>query len=733
MKNGRKPILWTVGALGAALLAPGAEARCAGAQAQEPGRIVFVAAPGTKAPRGAVVATSVQRGIDLAGKFRQQGDDVLLLIGGGVYPVEETLELTAERIGKTGGTLRIAAAPGEAVFLQGGKEIPLACVGAVPASEERVSPALRDSLRVIDLDRAGVKALTPLHPVGFSRPALPAWSELFVNGRPQTLSRWPNDSMALIGEVLNPGSIPRDGDTQNRGGTFRYQGDRPARWRFGEPLWIAGYFAHGYADDMLPLAAVDTLQKTLTLAQATMYGLMSGADYRRWYAVNLLQEVDRPGEYYLDQRRNRIWFYPEGELKSLSVSLLGEPLMAIEGVEDVEVCGLTFECSRGIGLSMERTEHVSVRACRFRNLGGTAVSVGRGIEPFTEYRHEGTGVPASRMIGSLQQHIYAETTFNGQGGRGNLILDCEIYDVGAGGVSLCGGDRLSLEPGDNRVENCRIRRYNRVEKSYRPGIHLMGAGNRVSHCEISDAPSIGILIHGNDHLIEYNEIHRVCREVDDLGAVYYGRDPSEQGNRLMFNYIHHIDPAFRVVGIYQDDGSCGMYCYGNILYKAGRYAVMLGGGSDQSYVNNLIIDTPFGIHVDNRHEVWENSDQTEELFAKRLRAVNFQQEPYASRYPGLAGYLDENIRKPKRNAAHGNLFYRVRSTLRDFRNHDLPGELNSLDLYNNWMSWQAPGLFTDEAGEDWTMPDDSPVFGRIAGFRAIPFRSIGCSLPPAED
>lgn len=696
-------------------------------------RIVFVSQAGAEAPRGAVRASSLQRGIDLAGKFRQRGEDAVLLIGGGIYPVEQTLELTAERIGRSGGKLLIASLPGQPAFLQGGKDIPLHYVGAVPASETRVRPALRDSLRVIDLDRAGVGLLAPLHPVGFSRPALAAWSELFVNGRPQRLARWPNDSMAMIGEVLDPGAVPREGDRTDRGGTFRYAGDRPAGWRTGEPLWIAGYFAHGYADDMLPVAAVDTAARTFTLAQPTMYGLMTGADYRRWYAVNVLEEVDRPGEYYLDDRHNRIWFYPEGEVKTLSVSLLGEPLMAIEGVEDVEVRGLTFECSRGIGLSMERTEGVTVRGCHFRNLGGVAIHVGRGIEPFPGYRHEGKGVPASRMVGNLQQHLYSETTFNGRGGHNNRIEGCEIQDVGAGGISLCGGDRLTLEPGNNRVENCRISRYNRVEKSYRPGIHLMGVGNRVSHCEIADAPSIGILIHGNDHLVEYCEIFNVCREVDDLGAVYYGRDPSEQGNRLMFNYIHHLNRDFRVVGIYQDDGSCGMYCYGNILYRAGRYAFLLGGGSDQTYVNNLIIDTPFGIHVDNRFQVWEGSEETEQLFARRLRAVNFRQEPYASRYPWLPGYLEENIRKPKRNVAHGNLFYKVRSSLRDFRRHETPGELNSLDLYNNWASWHAPGLFADEEGEDWTTPADSPVFQRIEGFAAIPFHRIGCSLPPRAD
>ena len=108
-------------------------------------------------------------------------------------------------------------------------------------------------------------------------------------------------------------------------------------------------------------------------------------------------------------------------------------------------------------------------------------------------------------------------------------MDCHIYNVGAGGISLGGGDRASLTPAGNYVENCRIHDYNRIEKSYRPGIWMDGVGNRISKCDIYDAPSMAILFHGNNHVIELCDITNVCSEVDDQGAVYYGRDPSEQG------------------------------------------------------------------------------------------------------------------------------------------------------------------------------------------------------------
>ena len=51
------------------------------------------------------------------------------------------------------------------------------------------------------------------------------------------------------------------------------------------------------------------------------------------------------------------------------------------------------------------------------------------------------------------------------------------------------------------MENCRIHDFNRIEKSYRPGVWIDGVGNRVSQCDIYNAPSMAILFHGNNHVL----------------------------------------------------------------------------------------------------------------------------------------------------------------------------------------------------------------------------------------
>ncbi|HKK64042.1 MAG TPA: right-handed parallel beta-helix repeat-containing protein [Bacteroidales bacterium] len=166
-----------------------------------------------------------------------------------------------------------------------------------------------------------------------------------------------------------------------------------------------------------------------------------------------------------------------------------------------------------------------------------------------ELLHQGTGEPASEKIGSYLQHLYDNPVFNREAGTNNGIVNCTIYNTGAGGIHLSGGDRLTLKPGNNYVENCVIHNFNRIEKSYRAGIDISGVGNRISHCEMYNAPSMAILLHGNDHLIEYNEIHHVCREVHDQGAIFYKVEKIVNGKKewLPFkddNWITDEDPGF---------------------------------------------------------------------------------------------------------------------------------------------------------------------------------------------
>lgn len=551
--------------------------------------------------------------------------------------------------------LQLKAYPQEMVIFTGGVEIPLNHVRSGKIGDNEVLTA--------DLSDLPVSDWGEIKNVGFSRPSQNSWAELFVNDKPMHLSRWPNEGMICMGEILDEGSIPRNNDFSNRGAIMTYDSLRISSWEYRPDMWIAGYFHWGYADDALRIKKIDREKKTIYTDGATLYGFHSGYAWNKWYAFNIKEETDVPGEYYLDMREKKLHFIsPDKEIKSLQISVLEEPFFDIWKAKNISIQHITFECSRAILLSLCETENVKITHCNFRNSGSWAIQVGLGIKPFKDYKHEGLGESVRGCVGSLQQHMYVDTDFNRLGGKNNLIDHCNFYNLGSGGISLAGGSRKDLIPGNNIVSNCIFHDNNRIERSYRPAIHLTDVGNRVINCEIYNTPSMAVLMHGNDHLLEYNYIHHVCLEVEDQGAFYYGRNPSECGTILRNNLFAHIPDTYNTCAVYHDDGAGGLIVENNIFYKAGKYAVLIGGGSDNVYKNNLFVNGQIGVHIDNRLQNWGKAlIEKDGLFEERLKEIDYLNAPYASAYPYLKDYIP-NDSLPKRNLFDNNMFYNVKQT-----------------------------------------------------------------------
>ena len=112
-----------------------------------------------------------------------------------------------------------------------------------------------------------------------------------------------------------------------------------------------------------------------------------------------------------------------------------------------------------------------------------------------------------------------------------------------------------MEPGGHLAENNHIHHYARTKRTYSSAIQLSGVGNRARHNLIHNAPHMAIGFGGNDHLMEFNEIHSVCYESNDAGAIYAGRNWTMRGNVIRNNYLHHINgfEGKGCVGVYLDD------------------------------------------------------------------------------------------------------------------------------------------------------------------------------------
>jgi hypothetical protein len=592
----------------------------------------------------------------------------------------------------------------------------------VPAVLERLLPEVRGKVMEVDLRALGVTDFGDVGPRGFRRPYIPAPIELIVDGKPLDLARWPDAGQPgePMGKVIDKGPVTRKGEKPARGGIFEFKTDRPARWMHADDVWITGLFENGYADNTVKVKAFDLEKKTITTVHPHMYGFRSGAGWNRWTALNLLEEISVPGEYMADRKTGKIYFFPpagfDAAKSNLEATVMGQPLVAIEGTTGVVFDGVNFENARGMGVYIERGASNRIQNCTLRNLGMVAISVGKGVSPDPDYQHAFTGTPVSRELGSWHEHIYNNTAFDREGGTGHGIINCSIFDIGAGAISLGGGDRKTLTPAGNFVENCDLHHFNRWDRSYKAGVNINGVGNRITHCEIHDCPAVAIYLHGNEHRIEFNEITKAMMNGDDMGSFYMGRDASERGNVIMNNYWHHIGQgggAHSTNGIYFDDaGGDSTRVVGNIFQRVSTAGVVfVNASSDISITGNIFIDCPHpspkggpGIH--------RNSPLMEE----RLRAVDYQSPVWKAKYPDFQDYLEARPTMPRRNTFTNNLVIG-----KEAKNPELTFTDNRFTDDRSMFSSLEPGKFALKPGVDLGIPNFKPIpFDKIAGLDGKP-------------
>ncbi|MDF2923038.1 MAG: hypothetical protein K0R57_1952 [Paenibacillaceae bacterium] len=613
---------------------------------------------------------------------------------------------------------------GEEVRITGGATLDPSgfSVVADPAILARLPEEGREHVLQLDLGSQGIADYGQVRQHGFAQDIMPAPLELFVNDEAMTLARWPNTGTVPIGSVIDPGSIPRNGDYSNRGGTFTYTGSRPERWTAADGIILSGYFANGYAEDNIPVASINVVNKTLTLASPHLYGITTGQSWNNYYASNLLEEIDAPGEYFVDRSSGMLYLYPEGSLDKVQVSMLEAPMLALEGASYVTVQGLTFENSRGMGIYMERGSHNIIGGNTLRNLGTIAVSIGQGVRGPGYLVHDFTGIPESRIVGNLQGHIYQNQDWDRLGGTDHLVTGNRIYGMGAGGIFAGAGERRALVPGNLQIVNNEITRFNRRDKAYRPGIWLMGVGNRAAHNLIYDGPHMAIYLNGNDHVIEKNEIHDMVLHADDMGAIYMGRNPGEQGNVIRNNFFHHIGTPWEGAGtqsIFLDDGASGQLVEGNVFYQAGTNAnFKVHGGHHNLFRNNISIDIPSAGYM----QIWPSSQWMTFLNeavqrTRLLNTVNIKQPPYSTRYPVLSAYYDQALTPQPQpvdnNVMENNVMVRAQTVMG-----------GTATLLNNYATVEDPG-FENADSMNFSLRPDSVVYQQLPQFTPIPFGEIG--------
>jgi hypothetical protein len=508
--------------------------------------------------------------------------------------------------------------------------------------------------------------------------------EVFCGDQPMPIARWPNAGFVKITDVLGKTPVDVRGTRGCAEGLFAFDGDRARRWRDEPDVWVHGYWFWDWSDQRQRVKTVDPDKGTIEIEPPNHnYGYRKG----QWfYAYNLLAEIDRPGEWYVDRRAGRLYLWPPEPIERTGTTVSVLPaLLTLKDVSHVAFQGLIFEATRDTAIRVAGGDGVAFVGCTVRNVGSAAIAIA--------------------------------------GGTNHTVAACDIYQCGAGAVALSGGDRRTLVPGGHVADNNDIHHYGRWRPMYSAGIHLDGVGNRATHNRIAFAPHQAIAFGGNDHRIEFNEIHHVCFESNDAGALYAGRDWTMRGTVIRHNYLHDITgfEGRGCVGVYLDDMFCGTAIVGNVFHRVTR-AAFVGGGRDCRIENNLFIDCDPALHIDARALGWAkyHADEwvKEGREKKTLSGIAYAEPPYRDRYPALPPILDEDPGAPRGNVVARNICVGGRWD-------DVETRARPLVRFENNLIGADPH-FIDRAAGNFQLKPDSPAWA--LGFERIPIDRIGLYL-----
>lgn len=146
-----------------------------------------------------------------------------------------------------------------------------------------------------------------------------------------------------ISEVVNAGGAAAEGTTG--GGTVKISGldsESAARWASATNMYVEGYLGNDWHGEWAKVGNVDADNLTVTLDTYTHYGL---AKDMRIAAVNLPEEIDVPGEWYVDADNMKMYYYPPHTLTSkdkLEISTLCGNFITIDNASYINFEGIEF-------------------------------------------------------------------------------------------------------------------------------------------------------------------------------------------------------------------------------------------------------------------------------------------------------------------------------------------------------------------------------------------------------
>ena len=561
-----------------------------------------------------------------SGKNRESG--TVICLREGTYPMSDNLE-KATRIKATEEfPYIITSYPGEEVVVSGGTKIDSGLFGAVTDTDilQRLDPGVTDKVLVADLSE-----LIPDGNYGsISTSNAPV---LFVGDSKYTIARWPNAEMTPLKQVDSTKADNNDGTASNlqdpvtkkwvstngvidsgavttgigseagqyrkyskratelnrkateaNGGVetivstdtgieFCVEDLRPFSWVNTGDIWVYGYFYTEWTKNHLKITEMNADTQSIR----TETGLSWGARYNKenkLYYYNVLEELDAPGEWFIDKNTGKLYIYPVGDISDEDIvyATKTDVMWRLYYNENMIINGIKFRHARGRAITVDHGTNNIIQNCTFENLGS-------GVEVY--------------------------------GGTYSGVINSEFKNLTGKGITLDGTQSYSSMTATRQfAQNNKLHSTTGISSG-------SGVGNIISHNFVSN--NIGSAINvgsSKETVVEYNEIVGGPRETLDSGAFYInGNNHFHRATHVRYNYIHDIgnnSPR----GVYFDDMLSGCYAYGNVIASGG---IQLHNGSEIVVHNNLILNSTRSIaNGPNYYGVTETEGWPKRWFATSL-------------------------------------------------------------------------------------------------------------------
>ncbi len=663
-------------------------------------------------------AVEAVRNTDKAGK-----NGITVCIESGEYRVS-SLNFTKEDSGTEECPITYCSYNGE-VILNGGKNLDSGDFSPVTDKSvlSRLSDDAKENIVCTNLTRLGLNKddWGKLYPVGLYGTQAnydgdtqgPKPCNLYFNGKPLTTARYPNDGFLNTVEIIREGQ-GQESSTSNHAKMEGWENlrnpettiftvdqdtaDRLNSYSSLEYVWLWTALIYEWADTTVPLKSFDYETKAVEPAYVSKYGAVPGSTY---YIFNVLEELDSPGEWYLDRENGVLYIYPPEKMDDakITISLSTEDIITVTDAEYLCFEGLSVCGTRGNGISI-KSKNVTVKNCLISELSGTGVKID---------------------------------------GYSNIVTDCEFSHIGATAVDVKGGDRETLKAGENRVENCLIHDFSEVSITEGQGVRLYGVGNICAHNEFYNAPQQAILYGGNNNIIEYNNIHDVALLSTDCSAIYTGRRWDEVGNVVRYNAIYNIGSGdFAPHGIYLDDGASGQTVYGNLIVNCNGNGFFIGGGRNHNIYNNILVNCNKAFFYDARSinavldsNYWFEHSREGLDMHQNLLASPWQNDTWQKAYPYMAewslDYSDtENpkfIPNPADSNVNGNIIVHYKDDICEIE--ESVYKLSNISNNEFYSIGNMDKLFVDINSGNYNIKDLENLKKSIPEFENIPLDKIG--------